>query len=563
MAVWALAALTVLVCAPLFIDGIGTFGSDWLFHLQRIDCIAESLRQGQFPVRLYTNAKDGYGYASSLFYGEAFLYFPALLRLAGMSVQGAFRIFCLGMNFLTGWIAYYSFGVMLRSRKTALVSAALYMLASYRIFNVYWRAAVGEYTAMAFLPLLAAALWLLYGRLQPEKRQLALACRLLIISFTALLQSHMITTALAGLWCAVLCVWNWRTTFTKPVLLTWVKAAGVSVLLNLWFLVPFFTVMGTGLYMGTGEAGAQIQRTGHTLADLLFWGESHTTIGLPLLAGAGIFVACCLYFGDRMPKAERKLGTAGVLLGGIGAILCTRVFPWDALAKLPVLGWAVGVIQFPGRYFMLATVGLLVGTACGISALARLGRHGAARGAAVLCMACALLGFSSFMTNYMNGYDGTYIGDTSRILYDGRNSSSNISLDLDTLYVPATADETRDGFETNEVVTSVTVQDVQQENGVTSVTCTEYLGQEGAVELPLLYYPGYRELTGQGTVFATANGMVGVVVPANFQGTVQVAFREPKRWRIADFVSLATAAGLVVLTVRRRRAANGTPSAAN
>ena len=39
-------------------------------------------------------AKDGYGYAPSLFYGELLLYFPAVLRLLGMSVQRCIPYLC-------------------------------------------------------------------------------------------------------------------------------------------------------------------------------------------------------------------------------------------------------------------------------------------------------------------------------------------------------------------------------------------------------------------------------------------------------------------------------------
>ena len=55
------------------------YGHDLLFHLFRIDGIADGLQSGQFPVRLYGNDLNGYGYGVSMFYPELFLYVPALL----------------------------------------------------------------------------------------------------------------------------------------------------------------------------------------------------------------------------------------------------------------------------------------------------------------------------------------------------------------------------------------------------------------------------------------------------------------------------------------------------
>ena len=57
---------------------------------------------------------------------------------------------------------------------------------------------------------------------------------------------------------------------------------------------------------------------------------------------------------------------------------------------------------------------------------------------------------------------------------------------------------------------------------------------------PLLYYPGYTVVEGPGATYLTVNGMVGVTVPAGYAGTISVAFREPKRWLLADGVSLVT-----------------------
>ena len=102
-------------------------------------------------------------------------------------------------------------------------------------------------------------------------------------------------------------------------------------------------------------------------------------------------------------------------------------------------------------------------------------------------------------------------------------------------------------------VTTVEVTSIEQADGITTLTCAETTGQDQHAELPLLYYPGYTVIEGPGTAFKTDNGLVGVTVPANYTGTVRVAFREPKRWLAADVVSLVTAVVLLVLILRRRK----------
>ena len=309
---WLLAGVTVLVCVPALMNGGGAQGADWRFHLSRIEGIAQGLREGQFPVRIYSQAKDGYGYAPSLFYGELFLYFPAVLRLLGMSVQGAYRAYLIAVQALTAGISFFSFRQMFRHNKTALLGSILYMLAPYHIYNIYWRTAVGEYTALAFLPLIPAALTLLYGPALPGRRQARLACGELTVAFGALVQTHMISLELAALACGVFCLWHFRRTFVWPVLRVWLAAAALVVLLNLWFLLPFVSMLLGGynnMYGGESFAGGlSVQKNGLWFSELLTWRDDHNSIGVVLVAGAVALVWCMLTQGDRMPSRERKVG---------------------------------------------------------------------------------------------------------------------------------------------------------------------------------------------------------------------------------------------------------------
>lgn len=554
---WLLGAVTVLTCVPLLMNSGGAQGADWRFHLSRIEGIAQALREGQFPVRVYSQAKDGYGYAPSLFYGELFLYFPAVLRLLGMSVQGAYRTYAIAVQALTAGISFFSFRQMFRHNKTALVGSILYMLAPYHIYNIYWRTAVGEYTALAFLPLIPAALSLLYAQQKPDRHTARVACAELVVSFGALVQTHIISLELATLSTAVFCLYHFRRTFTKRVLGVWAVAAGLVVLLNLWFLVPFLTLMLGGGYnnMYGGESfagGLSVQKNGLWLSELLSWREDHNSIGVVLVAGLVAFVWCWLTRGPAMPQRERKIGAWAAVLGTLACWMCTNTFPWGILGSLPVVGRLLLAIQFPWRYFSLATLLLVLVSVCAVSALRR-GRY--AQPVAVLLLSASLLGVAIFYHSYLPTVDTSYLGDRAQMIYTDYKIS-NMAWYYDSLYLPDGAVETRDGFTCDTAVTTVEIASVEHHGNTTVLSCSEVNGELGYAELPLLYYPGYTILDGEGEVFRTANGMVGVTVPAGFSGEISVAFREPKRWLAADLVSLVTLLGLLgygVRSIRRKK----------
>ena len=547
----ALLAITLLTFWPMLTDGGGLGGHDWIFHLSRIEGIANGLREGQFPVRIYTQAKDGYGYASPMFYGEILLYFPAVLRLLGVSVQQAYHIYAFGVLFLTAYVAFYALRQIFGSRRVALAGSALYMLAPYHLHNIYTRMAVGEYAAQAFLLLIPAALCLLYGTEKPTRQQARKAWRQLVLAFTMLLQTHLLTLELVTLLTALFCLCRLRRTFTKRVFATWAAAAGTVVALNAWFLVPMLTLMLTGDYdvlKGMSRVDAlNLQKWGTTIPGLMGLDSEAQGVGLALFLGAACFLLCCLA-GKEMTDRERRLGLWGAGIGALNCFMSTSLFPWSELLNVPVLGSMLLKVQFPWRCMTLAVPALLLASCC---ALSYLQRRAAAKTMGAVLLAAALTSVMLFYSGYLPTANTKYYGDGSQLVY--ANDFTNVGWYYDGLYLPRELIETWDGYAEGEPVTTVNVESITREKGVTTLTCTETTGQDQHAELPLVYYPGYTVVEGPGTAFKTVNGLVGVTVPANYTGTIRVAFREPKRWLLADGVSVVTTAALVVLALRKRK----------
>ncbi len=201
-----LLGLSVTVSLPIFSVYLGT-GDDLEYHLLRIDALAAGLRSGQFPVRVSSYWNNGYGYGSSLYYCDFFLLFPALLRIGGLSVQSAYKQYLFAVNCLTAALCWYSFR-KIGGRKSAALGTILYMFLPYRILCLYRRAAVGEYTAMAFLPLAAAGMYQIYtSRTLQQRSKLQMrgndtaadrsAILPAVLGFSGLILSHIITTFIA------------------------------------------------------------------------------------------------------------------------------------------------------------------------------------------------------------------------------------------------------------------------------------------------------------------------------------------------------------------------------
>lgn len=537
-----LGGAVLLASMPVLMQGVGIFGDDIHFHLSRIEGIAQGLKSGQFPVRIYSQAKNGYGYAPSLFYGELCLYFPAVLRTLGVSVQLSYHLYVLAVQMLTAGIAFYSFRQMFSHNKTALLGSVLYLLNPYRLQNLYWRAAVGEYTAMAFLPLIPAALCLLYGKKEPTKKQAGVACTEMVIAFGMLLQTHMISLEIMVLATAVFCLFHLRRTFSRCVLFVWLKSVAIVLLLNLWFLLPFLEIMGSGIYGGmyggtTMNAGRMIQRSGYAIPKVLTWNTHGRNIGIELIIGCMVFLWAWIGHDEEIPHREQKIGLWST---GIGLAACwasTNTFPWGLVGALP--GKISGIllaIQFPWRYLTLAAILLTLATLCAVSLLRP---KKLARPLAVLLLSASLLGVGFFYREYLPSESGEYVGDSGELVYVDY-LVTNVAWYYDKLYLPIGAKETRDGFVIEKKVTTAEVEQIEKTEKGVVLQYTAGMGEDGIIELPLLYYPVYGIKEGAGTLFKTENGMLGIQVPAGSSGTIRVAVQEPLRWRLAELVSAVT-----------------------
>lgn len=319
--------------------------------------------------------------------------------------------------------------------------------------------------------------------------------------------------------------------------------------------MPFLTLMLSGdynnMYTGSAENGGQIvKNSGLRIAELFGWQKNHNNLGPELLAGGFVLLWCWLTLRakEEPQQPERRSIRLGLWAAGFAALACwmsTNTFPWQAVGRIPVVGRILVAIQFPGRYLSLATVLLVLAAMCGLAALRQVGY---ARPVAVLLVGVSVFGAALFFRDQQA--DAAYLGDGGQLMYS-EYKKFNMSWYFDGLYLPDGASETQNGYESTAQVTTVEVTSVEQENGVTTLACTETSGQDQHAELPLLYYPGYTVTEGPGTAFKTVNGLVGVTVPANYSGTIRVAFREPKRWLLADGVSVATA--VVLLCAMRRK----------
>ncbi|MCM1135124.1 MAG: hypothetical protein NC400_06050, partial [Clostridium sp.] len=396
------------------------YGHDLIFHLFRIEGLKEGLLAGNFPVRIQPGWFNGWGYSVSVMYGEQLLLFPALLRIIGVSVQNAYKAYIAAVNLATAAAAYYSFFKISKDKRIALFGSALYTLFPYRLCCIYVRAAVGEYSAMLFLPLAVLGFWYAFEKRKSEK----IPDKYLIapvIGFTGLIQTHVITCFLAAFAILLFCLVNLKRMLDRNRLVYFFKIFIITILLNLWFIVPFFRYMREDFVVNAVRGmEPAFQSWGATPAELfaVYWnGTLNSTWGaiatiadkFPKPVGTACLIvlamAMLMYHKRLLGRWEKK---AALCIGFfiLFTFMASTVFPYSGINRLwPFVGSLFGRIQFPYRFLTLAGIfGCLLGVLV-MTALSN--RYGKKLAGAVM----ALIGLLAAMQGAQLIYSTLYRGD--------------------------------------------------------------------------------------------------------------------------------------------------------
>lgn len=522
-----LLAVVLAASVPALRENLNA-GHDSEFHRMRLRNLVSALSEGQFPVRVGGYMYNGYGGAASVFYPDACLYLPALLMLGGATIQFALSAMIVAVNAITAATTYACGKRMFGSRMAGLGVSILYTLAAYRLTDIYTRMAIGEAAAMAVIPLFLLGLWeVVFG----EKRRWPL----LVLGATAVFQTHMISTVLCAVLAAALCAACMMRLIREKRLGALLLAIAVTVLLNLFALVPLLDYMFGGISMGTLNSSVS---AGAMKLHELFAQNAQ----FPRDIGAALFVgaAAAAYALAGKKTGEAKMARALLLAGAIAALMATELFPWALIEKR--FGFAINFLQFPWRLLMFADIFLAL--ACGYGLTLLSDAESWKRSGVLLVLALSVIASSSQIQTYAiqeEHADRYWLSNSEMITAYGEYT------------LPGT-DVGRTVYE-HELLLAGDVQVASYEKKGTRVAAEVSAQQGGSLTLPVFGFDGYAaEMNGERLGWTLGdNNRLTVQIPAGASGSLRIWFAGKPIWRIADAVSLATAIALCAYLLRRRK----------
>ena len=553
--VCALLLLILFISAPAFL-GYVVERNDTAFHMERIGNLSENLFGGSFRYRLQGGWHNGYGYPVAIFYGEVLLLPAAVLYALAVPLWRCYQFTIVFLNTLKVGVGYYAFRKMSDSRRTGLFCCVVYAACEWGLNRAFMSAALGEYSAQIFLPLVVLGFYELLKSDTRWKTELHL-----IIGFTGLVHTHLITSVL----CVILSVVFWG--LMPDVLLkekrwkTLLSAAVMTIAVNLSFLVPFLDY--------TLRYDLQVEK----LQNLVF---ARTVLDLFMpdyYRGLGPAVLMVLVFSLMVLAGEgqsgQKRGILTLLFTALLSVFMSTVyFPWNWIrGNLPFLyDIMAGRFQHAFRYLTPA-MAMICGLVAVLPGKDRENpdhrKEQAVLMAMVSIVAVTIVTGAGLMKYAMvpwevNGVNGS-MDDLDKdviinvvdltgedVMGGGDNLYLRTDMDLEYPRTNLFRDVTAMGDDAE-------VNNVTRKGTSFSMEVANHSEEEALIVFPVWSYHGYAA-KGNGTafpVFDWGNGTIGVTVPGGYEGPLKLSFQSPWYWRVADMISLLAVVFLVI-SVRKK-----------
>lgn len=522
-------------------------GDDLCYHLGRIEGIKDGILDGQIPVIIMPEALQGNGYLNAM-YPYLFLYIGAFLRICRVSLALSYKVIIFLANLGSALCAYYAFKSITKSRRVLILAVVLYTLMPYRFTNIFSRGDLGETLALTFWPLVIAGMY--HIMLGDRKKWYYL-----VIGFGGILQSHILSLTFVMGFCLIACLVFIVDVWKEKRYVEICKAAALTILLNMWFLVPFlyyyFTEdLGTDVLRWSGYFEQSINPS-NLLQTISLYNKQYFSLGLPLLGCIGIGV---IYLVCDKKEDKTRLDSYLLFLLVLGCILTymsTGYFPSLELSRNEFLNSIMTMLQFPWRF---------LGPAC----------------ACFLFVGLLWLPKSKIIKPYQNLIFALFIGlnlltlqtvptDNIHMPYDdamataSKGHDSKMAANIGIFY----PHEWRLGGVLDERLTTsvivsnlnhVKVSDYRKKGTKAWVTyvCDD---EDIYLELPILNYAGYRASDETGKKLEIIDGSyqrIRIMLTGDkTEHTIYVRFGPVAGFVIADVISALTIAGIIFVLLRR------------
>ena len=535
--------VAIIVCIPLFNKNYNIFIDDGIQHVCRLIGTFESIAENQkFPV-IMSNFCNGFGYSWNIFYSPITAYVPLLFKLFTSSYIICIKLFMLLVTFLSGITMYEFLKKITKNKFAGLLGAVIYILAPYRLTDMYIRMALAELTSFVFLPMVFHGL---YNIINDDKNR---KTYLLCFGAVGLILTHTVIAMYTAIISAIYVLINIKNLKDKTRLKSLIVNALLIIGITSFFWVPMLEHKVNAEYevfkQGRMERTEVLTYYKLSPLQLIYTQEGKMIFEIGIITIIGVLLTLLAI--RKIDKKYKNLYLFSLITGIICIIMSLKVFPFERLPSI------LKMIQFSFRMLEFSAFFLSVVSAINYSVTIKDFRW---RDVLVLTFILIILSFT--LTNhikYNNNIDenklipAVPVNQNTKRVHAGCASFE---------YLPCNAFENLDYIKTRENKVNVLEGDVsitnEDKNGTYMKFDIHSNDNKIRLELPYIYYLGYNIYVTQENgekkniiPYESEKGFIEIELNNIKTGTIYVNYTGTNLMRISAVVSMISFSALILL----------------
>ena len=331
---------SIIISIPLANKSLNIYRDDGIQHICRIIGTEQTLADKQFLPMIMSNLCNNFGYSWNIFYSPLTAYMSVMFRIFNFSYVNCLKLCMFVIVLLSGLTMYKLTLRITKNKKLATLASIIYILAPYRITDMYIRTALAELASFIFIPIVFEGLYIIVNE---EKKSYKLA-----LGAAGLILTHQVIAMYTAIICFVYLIVFFKKLKSKTVL----KNIGV----NLLFCILMTSFYWVGLLQHYFNTSYEVFVPGRMEREevLIFYkakfsqlfitnSEQTMIYAIGLLSVIGLVLTPIAY--KKIPEEYKKTYMFFLITGIVLIGMTLSIFPFE---KLPQ---ALTILQFTFRLF--------------------------------------------------------------------------------------------------------------------------------------------------------------------------------------------------------------------
>lgn len=331
---------SIIISIPLANKSLNIYRDDGIQHICRIIGTEQTLADKQFLPMIMSNLCNNFGYSWNIFYSPLTAYMSVMFRIFNFSYVNCLKLCMFVIVLLSGLTMYKLTLRITKNKKLATLASIIYILAPYRITDMYIRTALAELASFIFIPIVFEGLYIIVNE---EKKSYKLA-----LGAAGLILTHQVIAMYTAIICFVYLIVFFKKLKSKTVL----KNIGV----NLLFCILMTSFYWVGLLQHYFSTSYEVFVPGRMEREevLIFYkakfsqlfitsSEQTMIYAIGLLSVIGLVLTPIAY--KKVPEEYKKTYMFFLITGVILIGMTLSIFPFEELPQ------ALTMLQFTFRLF--------------------------------------------------------------------------------------------------------------------------------------------------------------------------------------------------------------------